>query len=70
MQRWQHCRLKGNHIQFLGASGIFDNKGDAHLTERGAWNRLEEEGWQLVSAVADSEGEFVFFFKRPDVDQF
>jgi hypothetical protein len=69
MQRWQHCRLKGNRVHFLGASGIFDNKADAHLTERGAWSKLEEEGWELVSAVADPEGEFIFFFKRPNVDQ-
>lgn len=69
MQRWQHCRLKGNRVHFLGAAGIFDNKGDAHVTERSAWSTLEEEGWELVSAVPGPDGEFVYFFKRQAGDE-
>jgi hypothetical protein len=69
MQRWQHCRLKGNRVQFLGAAGILENKADAHLSERTAWSKLEDDGWELVSAVSDPDGEFVYFFKRPATDE-
>ncbi len=65
MIRWQHCKLEGNRVEFLGAAGIFNNKADAHLGERAAWRRLEEEGWELVSVIANAEGEPVYFFKRP-----
>jgi len=64
MQRWQHCKLEGNKVSFLGAAGVFENKGDAHLGHRAAWSKLEDEGWELVSVVNDPEGEPVFYFKR------
>jgi hypothetical protein len=65
MQKWQHCKLEGNRVSFLGASGVFNNKADAYIGERSAWHKLEEEGWQLVSAVPGEDGETVFYFKRP-----
>ena len=65
MQKWQHCKLRGNRVSFMGAAGMFENKADAHIGERAAWSKLEDEGWELVSVVADPEGEFVCFFKRP-----
>jgi hypothetical protein len=65
MQRWQHCKLEGNHVSFLGAAGVFENKGDSHIGHRAAWSKLEDEGWELVSVVTDSEVEPVFYLKRP-----
>lgn len=65
MQRWQHCKLEGNRVSFLGAAGVLDNKSDAYVGERSAWKKLEEEGWELVSVVLDLEGVPVFYFKRP-----
>ena len=65
MQKWQHCKLEGNRVRFLGASGLFKDKADTHLSERSAWNKLEDEGWELVSVVPDPDGELIFFFKRP-----
>ncbi len=64
-QHWQHCKLEGSRVTFLGAAGVFENKADAHLGNRSAWSKLEDEGWELVSAVSDPEGEVTFFFKRP-----
>jgi len=65
MQRWQHCKLEGNRVSFLGAAGVFEDKGDSHLRHRAAWSKLEDEGWELVSVVTDPEGKAVFYFKRP-----
>ena len=67
MANWQHCKLQGNRVTFLGARGVFENKKDAHMTDRAAFGSLEEEGWELVSVLPDPEGqgEFVYFFKRP-----
>ena len=64
MQKWQHCKLVGNRVSFLGAAGVFNNKSDSHLGERSAWKKLEEDGWQLVSAVPGEEGATIFYFKR------
>ncbi len=65
MQPWQHCKLHKNRVSFLGASGLLDNKADAYASERSAWNRLEETGWELVSVIVDQDGELVYYFKRP-----
>ena len=65
MQQWQHCKLEGNRVTFLGAAGVFDNKADAHLSHRSAWSKLGEDGWELVSVMDGLEGEPVFYFKRP-----
>jgi len=66
MKKWQHCKLQGNHITFLGAAGVFENKEDAFLTERAAFSKLEDTGWKLVSVLPDPtrEGEFIYFFRR------
>ncbi len=66
MQKWQHCRLQGNRIDYLGAAGVFENKRDAHLSARAAFSRLENDGWQLVSVQPDpqKDGEWIYFFKR------
>lgn len=66
MQKWQHCKLQGNRITFLGAAGVFENKGDAYLGERAAFSKLEDTGWKLVSVLPDpqTEGEFIYFFRR------
>lgn len=65
MQKWQHCKLEGNRVRYLGAAGLFENKGDAHMGERKAWSRLEDEGWEMVSVITNPDGEPVFYFKRP-----
>jgi len=65
MQRWQHCRLKGARVRFLGAAGVFEDKADSYLSERSAWSKLEDDNWELVSAVMGPDEKFVYFFKRP-----
>ncbi|MFP4344235.1 MAG: hypothetical protein ACLFU8_06055 [Anaerolineales bacterium] len=67
MANWQHCRLQGNRVTFLGARGVFENKKDAHMSARAAFDTLEDEGWELVTVLPDpeGEGEFIYFFKRP-----
>jgi hypothetical protein len=64
MQKWQHCKLEGSRVSYLGAAGVFNNKADSHLGERSAWKKLEEDGWQLVSVITDQDGEPVCYFKR------
>jgi len=64
-RQWQHCKLEGSRVTFLGAAGVFENKADAHLGRRSAWSDLEDEGWELVSVVTDPEGELTFYLKRP-----
>ncbi len=69
MQRWEHCRLEGNNLHFLGA-GLLENRKDRHLTERGAWDQIYSDGWELVSVVPDPEsGPHTFYFKRPAQDE-
>ena len=65
MKTWQHCKLEGNRVSYLGAAGMFENKADAHIGSRSAWSKLEDGGWELVSVVTDPDGELVYFFKRP-----
>ena len=69
MQKWQHCKLEGSKIHYLGAAGVFDNKADARISHRTAWSKLENEGWELVSAINDSEGNVTFYFKRPALSE-
>jgi len=65
MPKWEHSTLIGNKIQFLGA-GLFEDKGDRHLSEVGAWDQIREEGWELVSVIVDPKSqEVVHYFKRP-----
>ncbi len=67
MQKWEYCKLQGHQITFLGAAGLFENKEDQVFGDRNAWNRMEEEGWELVSVVMNSKDETIAFFKRPVV---
>ena len=62
MQKWEHCELDGKTVTVLG-KGLF--RREFNLTERGAWNELGSDGWELVSVVPDAKGEFHYFFKRP-----
>ena len=62
MQRWEHCELVGKTVTVLG-KGVLAK--EFKIRERGAWHELGDRGWQLVSVVADPEGEFHYFFKRP-----
>jgi hypothetical protein len=66
MQKWQHCKLEGSKIHYLGAAGVFDNKADSRISQRTAWSMLENEGWELISAVMNNDGEIEYFFKRPE----
>ncbi len=66
MQKWEHCELVGKTATVLGKT-LF--RKDYNLTERGAWSDLGDDGWELVGVVADEQGEFHYFFKRPVVEQ-
>ena len=64
-QRFEHCRLIGNKIVYLGRDLIFEDKKDRTWTELSAWDYLEKEGWELVAVVTDKNGQQVAYFKRP-----
>lgn len=55
----------GQSTSYLGA-GLLENRVDRHVNERGAWDRIRDEGWELVAVAADPEsGQRVHYFKRP-----
>jgi len=64
-QRFEHCRLTGTKIAYLGRAGMFEDKGDQAGSEARAWDHLEKEGWELVSVAVDKSGEHAAYFKRP-----
>ena len=64
-QRFEHCRLAGTRVTYLGRDGLFEDRKDRRAGEFRVWDYLEKEGWELVSVVADEEGQHVFYFKRP-----
>ncbi len=64
-QRFEHCRLVGTGITYLGRTGLFEDKGDKTGNEFQAWDYLEKEGWELVAVVNDDKGRPVSYFKRP-----
>lgn len=64
-ERFEHCRLVGTRITYLGRSGVLEDKRDSTLNEFSAWNYLEKGGWELVSVVADADGQHVAYFRRP-----
>lgn len=69
-QRFEHCRLKGSEIEYLGRTGVFENREDRTRGSDQAWDRLEKEGWELVAVVVDSDdGKLIHYFKRPFVPQ-
>ncbi len=65
MEKWEHCELVGGTVKFLGAVGLFADKSDSYGQPAQAWKDLENEGWELVAVVADKDGQFHYFFKRP-----
>lgn len=64
-QQFEYCKLVGAQITYLGRDGLLEDKYDRALGEFQAWDRLEKEGWELVSVVIDAEGQQAAFFKRP-----
>jgi hypothetical protein len=64
-QQFEHCRLIGSRITYLGRAGIFEDKVDKTRGEFSAWDHLEKEGWELVTVVTDKDGQQVAYFKRP-----
>jgi len=63
-QRYEHCKLEGTRITYLGRAGVFEDKRDRTANPFRAWAHLEEEGWELVSVLVDL-GKHVAYFKRP-----
>jgi len=63
-QLFEHCKLVGTQIVYLGRVGVFEDKGDRSANEAAAWDKLEKDGWELVTVVTDSDGKLVPFFKR------
>ncbi len=64
-QRFEHCRMVGNRIEYLGRAGLFEDKQDRTGGEHRGWDFLEKEGWELVAVASDGKGEHVPYFKRP-----
>ena len=64
-QHFEHCRLTGARIVYLGRAGLFEDKDDKAGNEFQAWDHLEKEGWELVAVVNDDKGQPVAYFRRP-----
>ncbi|NDJ52739.1 MAG: hypothetical protein GYB68_06600 [Chloroflexi bacterium] len=62
-QNWEHCRLKGTTVTMM--SRRFLGRKEWNLSKVEAWDELEDDGWELVSVVADKSGDLQYFFKRP-----
>jgi len=62
MQKWEYCELVDKTVTYLNRAMF---KKNVMLSERGAWNELGEEGWELVGVTTDAEGKAHFYFKRP-----
>jgi hypothetical protein len=63
-QLFEHCKLVGTQTVYLGRVGVFEDKGDRSASEANAWDKLEKDGWELVTVVTDSDGRSVPYFKR------
>jgi len=66
-QRFEHCRLIGTRITYLGRAGMLEDKRDRTLSKVGAWDYLEKAGWELVTVVIDEDGQHVAYLRRPVV---
>lgn len=64
-QRFEHCRLSGTRVEYLGRIGLFEDRGDKTGSNARAWDWLEKEGWELVAVAPDKKGEHVYYLKRP-----
>lgn len=64
-QRFEHCRLSGARITYLGRNGLFEDRSDRAGNEYSAWDFLEKQGWELVAATTDKNDAPTFYFKRP-----
>jgi hypothetical protein len=64
-QRFDHCRLIGSQITYLGRDGLFESRRDMSWNEFSAWDLLEKEGWELVTVIVNEDGHEVAYFKRP-----
>ena len=64
-QRFEHCRVEGTRVTYLGRAGLFEDKRDQALSEFAVWDRLENQGWELVTVVVDRDGQHVAYLKRP-----
>jgi len=64
-QRFEHCKLVGTRILYLGRTGLLEDKGDTTGHEAQAWDWLEKEGWELVSVIINNDGKTEAYFKRP-----
>lgn len=64
-QRYEHCRLVGTRIEYLGRAGLLEDKKDNSGSEAKAWDHLEKDGWELVAVVSGDRRQPVAYFKRP-----
>ena len=62
--KFEHCKLEGSRITYLGRAGAFEDKRDRTSNPFWAWDYLEKEGWELVTVLSEA-GEHVAYFKRP-----
>ncbi|GEM_PF-747732 len=63
-QRFEHCKLVGTRIIYLGRDGLFEDKADRTGSDFQAWDHLEKQGWELVAVVNEKSGPAAYF-KRP-----
>ena len=64
-QRFEHCRIVGDRIEYLGRTGLFEDKSDRTGGEFKGWDWLEQQGWELVTVVVAKGDQHVPYFKRP-----
>ena len=64
-QRFEHCRLVGTRVEYLGRAGLFEDRDDKTGNEAKAWDHLEKDGWELVAVVSDKADQPIAYFKRP-----
>lgn len=63
-QKFEHCRMEGTTITYLGRNRVFENRRDESWSESAAWDFLEKEGWELVSVIIGKNDHQIAYFKR------